>query len=275
MNKLLPSLEELVPITDKNSTFYNCGFNTPFSTLSFEKQLQIINDIVRQSILVNGTPNPYTDFETLEGNCQTAAIVSIEYMKELGVGKNHRFVLCRKRKYDPEDITTKHAAVLVDDENDNTYFFDATPYIASNYGKVEKLSDFYAEYEELNSEASELLFLLKDLNFKHENRLLSQSNIPLYTDVVFQSMKYPILSGYCSKGLNILALYLDTKFDKDKYTIQSLKLNPYNKANPKFKEVSAIKKHLMQKQIALWQEELHELLKSGRDLKRQLELKLL
>ena len=33
MKNLLPKLEELTPITNSNSTFYECGFNEEFSNL--------------------------------------------------------------------------------------------------------------------------------------------------------------------------------------------------------------------------------------------------
>ena len=69
MNKLLPSIEELKPYTNEHGTFYECGFNTDFNLLPFQQQLQVANDIVRQSILVNPVPNPKTHVENLEGDC--------------------------------------------------------------------------------------------------------------------------------------------------------------------------------------------------------------
>lgn len=122
MNKLLPKINELKPITDKNSTFYECGFNTDFYNLPFEGKLKIINDIIRQTILNKYISDPDTDTENLVGNCHTASRASLEYLKSLKIGKNYRYVFCKKKPFEPEDITTKHAALLVDDFEGNTYF---------------------------------------------------------------------------------------------------------------------------------------------------------
>jgi len=78
---LLPNREELVPITNKKNTFYECGFNSDFDSLSFEKQLQVICDIVRQSIYVSPFPHPEEGIDNLVGNCYTAAYVSKRYLE--------------------------------------------------------------------------------------------------------------------------------------------------------------------------------------------------
>ena len=181
MNKILPSKNEIKPITNVNSTFYECGFNQDFENLPFINKLQIINDLVRQSMLPERTPNPLNDKATLIGDCYTSAIASIEYMKNLNIGTNHRLVFCRKRPYDPDNITSRHAAVLVDDEEGNTYFYDATPYVASNYGKVLPDQNFYEHYEIIDNEKSELIFFLRELIYKHNNSLLKLEDIPFYT----------------------------------------------------------------------------------------------
>ena len=36
---LLPSLEELIPIVDKNNIFYECGFNVKFNNFPFQKKI--------------------------------------------------------------------------------------------------------------------------------------------------------------------------------------------------------------------------------------------
>lgn len=36
---LLPILEELIPIVDKNNIFYECGFNVKFNNFPFQKKI--------------------------------------------------------------------------------------------------------------------------------------------------------------------------------------------------------------------------------------------
>lgn len=272
MIKYLPSKEELKPIVDKNTTFFECGFNKEFDLLDFKQKLQVVNDLVRQSILVDPYPDPKNEIETLTGNCYTAAVASIEYMKQLNLGKNHRLVLCRQRIYDPSDITTKHAAVLVDDDNGHTYLFDSTPYVASSYGEVLPNTDFYKEYEIIDGEKYELLFLLREFIFKNANGILDKSQLPLYSDVIKASLKYKMLDGYTSKACEIMAQNLNDKFDINEYIIKAIKLNPYSKYSENFKELRDLKCHLMNKQIDVWRTELNDLLSSHSNYKRQLKL---
>ena len=81
MNKLLPKKEELIPITNDRTTFYECGFNTDFDNLSFQKKLEIVNNLIRQTIIPTCRPNPNDHVESLIGNCHTAALAGKEYLK--------------------------------------------------------------------------------------------------------------------------------------------------------------------------------------------------
>ena len=83
----LPEKDELIPITNDKTTFYDCGFNEPFDNLSFQKKLEIVNNLVRQSIVPDCRPR-LNDNETLIGNCHTAVRVSEEYLKHLKIGIN-------------------------------------------------------------------------------------------------------------------------------------------------------------------------------------------
>ena len=38
------------------------------------------------------------------GNCHTASRASLEYLKSLKIGKNYRYVFCKKKPFEPEDI---------------------------------------------------------------------------------------------------------------------------------------------------------------------------
>ena len=91
--ELLPKLEELKPITDSNNTFYDCGFNNDFNSLTEKQKLQVICDIVRETILPSPFPNPENELENLEGNCHTACIIAAEYLKQLNLCKNIKYVM--------------------------------------------------------------------------------------------------------------------------------------------------------------------------------------
>ena len=140
LDKLLPSKDELIPIDNPNNTFYECGFNYEFDNLSFEKQLQVICDLVRQSIYPSRFPHPNDGIKDLIGNCYTAAYVSKLYLEKLGIGKNVKIVFGRARTFEPDDNNTIHLLNLVEDYNGNVYQFDATPFVGYGLGVVKPLS---------------------------------------------------------------------------------------------------------------------------------------
>lgn len=271
MNYLLPKFEELLPITEKNKTFSDCGFDVTFDELSFEKKLKVVNDLIRQSILTNPCPDPKTDTETLIGDCHTATLASIEYLKYLNIGKNHRYVMARKRNYDPEDVTTKHAMLLVDDNDGNTYQYDAAPYVGYKYGYVERIDEnrFYEEYDVLCESKLELLYIIRELIFKHSKKQLNREEIPYYEYVLNEGLKYPILKGYISCCYNLLSTYMGDDLKRMEMIKKAISLNPYDKRNINNIEY---KNKLIMNQINLWENELNILLKNGENLKRQLEL---
>ena len=278
MSKYLPNKELLKPITNPASTFYDCGFNKDFDSLDFKQKLKVAADIVRQSMKGVQYPDPNTDQETLYGNCHTSALALIDYLKELGVGKNYKYVMCRKRTYDPEDITSRHAAVLVDDDNAETYFVDPTAFVGFKYGVVQKLSDSdiaYEEYEVLDDEKFELMYYIKDFLYKVSSGKLSRDEIPFYYDVFETALKYPILDGYNSHCWYYMGKQMDNKTDADKCFLTSQRINPYSHFFPDVRDAAKMSKKqgLILSQIEKWREELKDLQSShSTDYKRQLEL---
>ena len=269
---LLPNLVEINQINNINNTFHECNMSEDFNSLSFEKQLEVINDLVRQTILTNPYPNPRTELQNLEGNCYTAAKVSIEYMKELGIGRNHKCVLVRRPSYEPEDITTKHVIVLVDDDEGNTYEYDASPYVGPMYGSVKKISTnnrTYDEYVEVDEEIEFLLNLLRTFIHDSKDQKIYKADIAIYEKLFNYCMEYPILNGYTAHCLFKLAELSDNEYDRNRYIQIAQSLNPYTISNP---ENYNRKIELYEQQIAIWEEELNELILSNTDYKRQLEL---
>lgn len=138
MEFLLPKYEELQPIKDDRKTFFDSLFKNDFCNLSFKSKLQIINDLVRQTMLIESIPNPETEFKNMKGDEYTASRIAIKYMQYLKVGKNHRLVIGRKRKFELENTQNTQILVLVEDEK-NLYQFDSSPFIGYKHGCVEKI----------------------------------------------------------------------------------------------------------------------------------------
>ena len=274
MNKLLPEREELLPITNDRTTFYECGFNSDLDSLTFQKKLEVVNNIIRQTMLPTCRPNSKNHTETLIGNCHTAALASIEYLKHLNIGKNHRYVMGRIRPFEPNDITTTHALVLVDDENGITYQFDVTPYVGYKFGSVSPISDerYYLEYVEVDDNIYKILEEFRNLIFLDYNGLINESNIEHYKKVLYDAMDYDILDGYISHGAKLLANYETNKYDKDKLMNLAFLHDLYDKLNTENSILKERKKSMQLKQISIWKEELEDLKNSNTNFKRQLEL---
>lgn len=182
MNELLPKKEELTPIKKNTETFYDGAFDADFATLPFVQKLQVVNDIVRQTILPSINSNPEDEAQTMIGNCHTAVLVSISYLQSLGIGKNYRYVLARRRVFDPEDLPTKHAVLLVDDEMGNTFEFDATPFAGYGFGTVKPLKDnpLYEEYIPITGEILELTSEVRTFMYERINGLLTPEKVMHY-----------------------------------------------------------------------------------------------
>ena len=271
MNKrLLPKKEQLQPITNDRTTFYGCGFNVPFEELSFKKQLQVCCDIVRQSMLSAMYNNPDNELYNMEGNCHSASLVFIDYIKNLGLGTNPRYVIARRRCFEPEDVTTKHAIVLVDDDEGNTYQVDASPFIGYGFGKVRSLNEekFYQEYEVLEGDKAFLTVEIRRLYYKCISHKLREEEIPYYLEILEEAKKHHMMNGLTSLGYAMLSGYQK----RDEYLKESARLNPYSK-NALDKTMLQEKRRLVVKQVLAWKQELHDLLSSNVvDNERVLEL---
>ena len=266
VNDFLPEKEELQPILNDKNTFYECGFNDEFDNLSFEKRLQIVCDVVRQSIYPSVFPNPLTTTQDLIGNCYTAALVSKKYLERLKIGKNIKIVFGKGRYFEPDDITTIHMLNLVEDEKGQVYHFDATPFVGFGMGRVKKINEpLYHEYVEVNDEIHEIIKVYLEILYDNSNNLLDTTKLKYYVRVVKDALSYEILNGYTAKCLRVLNNY----FDNDNLLYISNKIKKYSSLNEK---EFLIKKDMVFDEIKKWEEELKELLVYKEDYKRQLEL---
>ena len=271
MNKLLPKKEELIPITNDRTTFYECGFNTDFDNLSFQKKLEIVNNLIRQTIIPTCRPNPNDHVESLIGNCHTAALAAKEYLKYLNLGEDHTYVMGRIRPFEPDDITTTHGLLLVEDKSD-IYEFDATPYVGYKFGSVGACEHYYLEYTKIDEEIASIIDDIRTLIYLDYNHLLTRENILYYKSVLYEGMKYNVLKGYIAHSLKLIAKYETNKYDKDKLMKLAFILDPYDKSNTENEKEKIKKRNMQLSQIKKWRGELEDLKSSNTNFKRQLEL---
>lgn len=269
----LPELKELRPINNNSSSvFSECYFNRTFNNLSFEKKLQVLCDIVRQSIYPNGFPNPDTDILKMNGNCYTAAHCFVRYAKHLNIGLNSRCALVRKRTFDPDIVTTIHVVALIDSSTGETYQVDPTPFVGYKYGSVENIT-FKRIYEEcviIDNDIEQYLYQFRKIIYDDSvNRLLDLAKIEEIVELCHIVEEIPILKGYAALVLKIAYKHLENKYDKDKIHSLINSIKPCNSANERsLNEV----RNKLKIQTAIWMEELRDLKQNNSNPKRQQEL---
>ena len=260
---LLPGRDELKPIL--NGPFYECGFNVDFNKLSFENQLRFICDIVRQSIYPSGKPNPDNDIVSMTGNCYTSSFVLMDYLKKLGIGTNHRCVLCRKRSFDLDLVTSIHVVLLVD-YCGHTYQVDSAPFNGYKYGSVDDIT-YKGIYEEYVLIDEDINLLLNKFRFI----IYNESYVDIDECIKLCSVvnEYPILKGYAALSLKCLKHRLTNVYDKNRLQDIINRIKPYNSLNGDM--ANAVKERL-DLEYKSWYSELMDLKSSNTNYKRQLEL---
>lgn len=246
MNALLLSKEEFVPITDSRNTFADCSLTRDFELLTFAEKLQVVNDIVRQTILIEPIPNPKEEIETMMGDSYTASLVLIQYLKELEIGKNHRIVLGKKRSFDIEELAETRFLVLVEDDNSIVYQVDCSTFVGYKCGKVAAMSTpFYEEYFNIEGEIKDALtcFRMALYNYKHAK------------------------SGDSVKFQNSIE-----RMEKNEILEDYAQLFHFNRKISIGERERIEQVHLVNAQINIWNEELQDLILSDNDYIRQLEL---
>lgn len=178
MNKLLPNISETTPITDKRKTFSDSPYNCEWINLLFKNKLQIVCDLVRQTMLYKDFPT-LDDEKNLIGDSLTSAKISIKYLSENGIGENYRLAIAKKRFYENKNVKSNHIVLLVDDKDKNTYYYDATPNIGYGYGKVCLLNTqkYFEDIFEISAEDLILIEKIRSLNVKIRNRNISSEEL--------------------------------------------------------------------------------------------------
>lgn len=216
MNKLLPSIDECKPIIGDWKTFSDCSYNNDYCKLSFKQQLQIVADLVRQTILISSKPNPKTEMDELEGDSYTASLVAQEYLKESNIGKNIRLAI-QNDIYEDQYQPNYRIVLLVDDMDNNTYVVDCTPDIGYGCGKVVNIVESFYEYHIITEEIKKILFDVRlKINSNDKKDLL---------DLSYELKKYPFLIGYYNELNN---LDLNNKINQDRFNNWKKELNELN-----------------------------------------------
>lgn len=282
MNGLLPNLNELEPYTEEEGTFSHCYFTIPFDELSFKHKLQTINDIVRQTMIYDEFPNPENDTDTLIGDTLTAALASVDYLKQLNFVKDCKYVLFENSKFEPPDKPLSRFAVIVKNFNDEEFYFDATPLVGFGYGKVYNLKKDcpFKNYVEINDNS------LKDINKLREILFLSNKGSQNYDDIKLQLDLIDEKNLIECKDLLAKCYKLVSKNLPDKsnlYQEKAQRLNPYiniDDAQKTSKDIvlKAKRDLLLMKQIDIWHNEILGLNKDKTEIikspiqQRQIEL---
>lgn len=267
---ILPNLNELIPISN-NNIFYECGFSNNFESLTFEQKLQVLCDIVRQSIYPNGFPNPDNDITEMNGNCYTSSYCFLDYIKKLKIGNNARCALARKREFDLDEITSIHVVVLVDSDDGHTYQVDSTPFAGYKFGSVDDITYkcIYDEYVIIDETINTYLYKFRKIIYEDSINQFDVNRINEYLELCDIVAEIPILKGYVAIILKIIIKYLNNQYEKDEIRKKINFIKPYNKTRPdKLIELN----NMLKIQTNIWLEELRDLQCSNNNFKRQSEL---
>ena len=98
MNSLLPKIDDLEPIVDSRQTFSETPFIRDFYKLDDYEKLQILADIVRQTMIYEKIPNPLIEKKLLIGDDYTSSKIFIDYLKSLNLFDDTQLVLVSNRK---------------------------------------------------------------------------------------------------------------------------------------------------------------------------------
>ena len=270
MNNLLPKEKEILPIKEEWSTFYESGFNEEFDKISFKKKLQIVTDIIRQTILYDEFPNPELEEEKLIGDSYTASQILIKYLKELSLGDNYNCVLSIDYYLDPNQLYSTHFITLV--ENNNIiYQLDPTPTTGYKCGQVEEIDNnkFYNTYIELSEESNYYLNIIRTIMYNINNKTINDKLIKKYLNIIEEIPKDDILNGFIYK-----CLYSLYKKSKSNYLKEYIFNKYLNKLNDDYyiKDDLLYKNKDSYKQIKYLKEELKTLINEDNNYKRQLEI---
>lgn len=213
MNSLLPKIDDLEPIVDSRQTFSETPFIRDFYKLDDAEKLQILADIVRQTMIYEEIPNPLIEKELLIGDDYTSSKIFIDYLKSLNLFVDTQLVLVSNRKnIDINNFYDCHFSVLVNGINNKTYLVDTTPDIGYVFGEVNELCnrDLYNKYIALDSNIINIIDIIRDDMYDISKGIYNDKQIDNYK-IIRKFFSNEVFDGLLLKYYNCVFL---SNFDK-------------------------------------------------------------
>lgn len=264
MNSLLPKIDDLEPIVDSRQTFSETPFIRDFYKLDDDEKLQILADIVRQTMIYEKNPNPLIEKELLIGDDYTSSRVFMDYLKSLNLFKDVQLVIVsNKKNIDINNFYDCHFSVLVNGINNKTYLVDTTPDIGYGFGEVNDLSsrDLYNKYIVLDSDIIFVIDTIRNDMYDISRDIYNDKQIDNYK-IIKKFFLNEVFDGLLLKYYNCVN---KSNFDKLK-TIAKIDFND---------RINCIKSiHLQNelnkmKVIQSWYETLQNMTRENSNLKEQ------
>lgn len=264
MNSLLPKIDDLEPIVDSRQTFSETPFIRDFYKLDDYEKLQILADIVRQTMIYEKIPNPLIEKKLLIGDDYTSSKIFIDYLKSLNLFDDTQLVLVSNRKnIDINNYYDCHFSVLVNGINNKTYLVDATPDIGYGFGEVNNLSnrDLYNKYIVLDSNDINIIDIIRNDIYNISKGIYNDKQIDNYK-IIRKFFSNKVFDGILLKYYNCVYM---SNFDKLK---SIMKIDFHDR-------VDCINNTYLQnelyktKTIQNWQELLKKLVVESNNLKEQ------
>lgn len=264
MNSLLPKIDDLEPIVDSRQTFSETPFIRDFYKLDDDEKLQILADIVRQTMIYEKNPNPLIEKELLIGDDYTSSRVFMDYLKSLNLFKEVQLVIVsNKKNIDINNFYDCHFSVLINGINNKTYLVDTTPDIGYGFGEVNDLSsrDLYNKYIVLDSDIIFVIDTIRNDMYDISRDIYNDKQIDNYK-IIKKFFLNEVFDGLLLKYYNCVN---KSNFDKLK-TIARIDFND---------RINCIKSiHLQNelnkmKVIQSWYETLQNMTRENSNLKEQ------
>lgn len=264
MNNLLPKVDDLKTIVDSRETFSESPLTKDFKLLSENDQLQVLADIVRQTMKYDKYSNPDYDLDLLVGDDYTSSKVFINYLNDLGLYHSAFLVICGSREeIDIDGFNKSHFAVMVEDINNKKYLVDTTPDIGYSFGEVKNLHEdkVYTSFVIVNSEIDEFINVIRKTMYEISNGVYKPEHIELFKTY----KKY-----FYRECFNGLLLKYNECIDTSKFTELQIIFN--NEFNNKINELKMLEQenNIYKKEVLVkWKEQLKLLLEHSKDNKAQ------
>ena len=264
MNSLLPKIDDLEPIVDSRQTFSETPFIRDFYKLDDAEKLQILADIVRQTMIYEEIPNPLIEKELLIGDDYTSSKIFIDYLKSLNLFNDAQLVLVSNRKnIDIDSFYGCHFSVLVNGINNKTYLVDTTPDIGYGFGEVNELSnrDLYNKYVVLDSNIMNIIDIIRDDMYDISKGIYNDKQIDNYK-IIRKFFSNEVFNGLLLKYYNCVFM---SNFDKLKKIMKMDFHDRVDNINSTYLQNELYKI----KTIKTWQELLKKMTIESSNLKEQ------